>query len=63
MPIDFKRDPARLAELRAMDDQLTDIDTEQEQVELLQSIRLLLGVVAHCQLDIFERMLQQDGDH
>lgn len=63
MPTDFKRDPSRLAELRAVVDQLTDIDPEEDQVELLQSIRLLLGVIADCQLDILERMLQEDGDH
>ena len=48
MPTDFKRDPARLAELRVVVDQLTDIDLEEGRVELLQSIRLLLGVIAHC---------------
>ena len=62
MPSDLKRDPARLADLRAVVDQLTDIDPEENQVELLQSIRLLLGVIAHCQLDILDRMQQEDGD-
>ena len=34
MPTDFRRDPRRIAELRAVVDQLTDIDPEEDPVEL-----------------------------
>ena len=63
MPSDFKRDPAKLAELRAVVEQATDVDEDEDQVEVLQDIRLLLGVIADCQVDILERMLREDGDH
>ena len=63
MSTDFKSDPARLAELKSVVDQLTDLDPEENQVELLQSIRLLLGVIAHRQLEILERMSQEDSNH
>lgn len=58
IPTDSKRDAARLDELRAVVEQAADLDEDEDQIELPQSIRLLLGVIADCQLDILERTLR-----
>ena len=52
MPTDSKRNPARLDELRAVVEPATDLDEDEDQFELLQSIRLLLALIADCHLDI-----------